>query len=158
MCSSLHLRALRVSVVNHPSTPDSNPRRITDSPWFWVYILSTGAMVALFVMDAKYTRSQDHEENVYLYGTRTLAKPADGGPSAKPFQAPKTDGANSQAAAPERAPLTVGPQPQTHSLLISLVPLRVITFVIMVVSCVMLQIGIIRARRASQVSSPTPQT
>jgi hypothetical protein len=126
---------------------------MTDSPWFWVYVLSTGAMIALFVMDAKYTHSQTHEEDVYLYGTRTLAKPADGGPSAKPYQPPKTDGADSQAATAERAPLTVGPQPQTHRLIISLVPLRVITFIVMVVSCVMLQIGVIRSRRAPKASS-----
>ncbi len=143
-------------MTTQSTTPESTPRRITDSPWFWVYILSTGAMVALFVMDAKYTRSQDHLENEYLYGTRTLARPADGGPSAKPFQAAKPQGDSSQPIESERAPLTVGPQPQTHALLISLVPLRVITFVIMVVSCVMLQIGIIRARRASSAVPANP--
>ncbi len=140
-------------MTTQSTTPESTPRRITDSPWFWVYILSTGAMVALFVMDAKYTRSQDHLENEYLYGTRTLARPVDGGPSAKPFQAAKPQSGDSPSIESERAPLTVGPQPQTHPLLISLVPLRMITFVIMVVSCVMLQIGIIRARRASKASS-----
>ena len=46
-----------------------------DSPWFWVCVFSTSAAVALFVMDGKYRHRQDHIENAYLYGTKTLAKP-----------------------------------------------------------------------------------
>jgi hypothetical protein len=46
-----------------------------DSPWYWVAIFSMSAAAALFVMDGKYGRRQDHLENEYRYATRSLAPP-----------------------------------------------------------------------------------
>ncbi len=44
-----------------------------DSPWYWGAMFSMSAAAALFVMDGKYQRRQDHLENEYRYGTRSLA-------------------------------------------------------------------------------------
>ncbi len=138
--------------------PAAPAPRITDSPWFWVYIFSTAAVLALFVMEGKYNHRQNHIEDEYLYGTRTLAKPADA--DAKMAQAARADSqkfdsqrsdsyqAKSQPADAERAPLAAGPQPLTHPLLISLVPLRVVAIAAMMVSCVGLQWSMFRGRRA----------
>ena len=113
---------------------------IADSPWFWVYVFSTSATVALFVMDGKYNHRQGHIEDEYRYGTKTLAKPS---PDAS-LSKPRAADAKSEPYGGESLPLTGGPQPLTHELLISLAPLRFLAISVMIVSCLALQWQVVR--------------
>ncbi|MDP6467939.1 MAG: hypothetical protein QF918_09375 [Pirellulaceae bacterium] len=36
----------------------SNPRSITESPWYWAYVFCTGGLIALVVMGPRYTQRQ----------------------------------------------------------------------------------------------------
>ena len=115
---------------------------ITDSPWFWVYIFSAAAAVALFVMGGKYSHRQGHIEDEYRYGTKTVAKPpADAAAAKPPASSAKTDDYGG-----ETAPLADGPQPPTHELLISLGPLRALAIIVMIVSCLALQWQVVKRR------------
>jgi hypothetical protein len=100
-----------------------------DSPWYWVCMFGVAAAVALFVMDGKYARRQDHLENEYRYGTRTAAP------------TPESDSS--------RAP---SPEPQAPTRLISLWPLRIAAIATTLISLVMLIRGS-RASRGSQSST-----
>jgi hypothetical protein len=103
-------------------------------------------------MDGKYQHRQTHLEDEYRFGTRTLEKPAgatlsDGsGREARGETATDSD----PTATAERAPLTAGPQPRTHELLISLWPLRAVLAIVMMVSCIALQWGYLRRRSAER--------
>ncbi|HEY2147516.1 MAG TPA: hypothetical protein VGH32_06240 [Pirellulales bacterium] len=110
-----------------------------DSPWFWVFVFSTSATVALFVMSNKYDHRQGHIEDEYRFGTRSLQKQSSA--TARP------SGSQSDAAELALDPAKVGPQPPTHDLLISLVPLRFIAIGAMIVSWIALQCRRIRAAR-----------
>jgi hypothetical protein len=119
-----------------------------DSPWFWVFVFSTSATVALFVMSNKYNHRQGHIEDEYRFGTRSLRKwPATANQSAATSAA--NSGANNPQgdAAPQSLDSAAGPQPPTHDLLISLVPLRFIAIGAMIVSWVALQLRRIRIAR-----------
>ncbi len=132
---------------NEPLSPAKPAAaKLTDSPWFWVYLFSSFAVLALFVIEGKFTRRQDHAENQYLYGTRTLDRPA-AATDSDAATAPTASKAIPNDKSGDRAPLTGGPQPLTHPLLISLIPLRIMAFVIMAISCVALQWQLIRNRR-----------
>jgi len=120
------------------------PPRRTDSVWFWVYLFSTAALVALFLMDEKYLHRQTHIEDEFRYGTRTLEKPT--GTAASEAAAQNTAPARDNS--PERAPLTGGQQPQTHEMLISLWPLRVVAGLVMLASWAGMQWDFARRRRA----------
>jgi hypothetical protein len=109
-----------------------------DSPWFWVFIFSTAATVALFVMGGKYNHRQGHLEDQYRFGTRTLQKPPAGGEQRPP---------NAQA---NLAPLDDGPQPATHELLISLAPLKFLAIAAMIVSWSILQWRRVRGAQAER--------
>jgi hypothetical protein len=111
---------------------------LTDSPWFWVYVFSAAAALALFLMGGKYEHRQGHIEDEYRFGTRTLAKPA---AAQEPASAPKSGEPLS-----ENAPLADGPQPPTHELLISLGPLRFAAIIVMMISCIALQWQLVRRR------------
>jgi hypothetical protein len=99
-----------------------------DSPWYWVAIFSMAAAAALFVMDRKYGRRQDHLENEYRYGTRSLA-PQEAKPQAEATTTPTSDlGSTSspQAGSP------------TSDRIISLWPLRIAAVSATLISLVML--------------------
>ena len=136
--------------VPSPATNDARSPRLGDSPWFWVYVFSTGAFAALMLMHTKYQNRQGHLERVYRYGTRTLERPPGAtlanptGDSAGHANAATDKPANNGL--PERPPLAAGPQPVTDEILISLLPLRVLTGIVMVVSCVALQWTYLRRR------------
>jgi hypothetical protein len=115
---------------------------LTDSPWFWVYVFSTAAALALFVMGGKYEHRQGHIEDEYRFGTRTLARPAADASSGASASVP-----TSGATIPENAPLAGGPQPPTHELLISLGPLRFAAIAVMIISCIALQLQLLWNRR-----------
>ncbi len=135
-----------MSPTQQPAAP-----RLTDSPWFWAYLFSTMGVVALFVMDGKYQHRQTHIEDEYRYATRNLAKPP--GATLSDPAPPTTLSPRSSAlspATPDKAPLSGGPQPLTHEMLISLWPLRLITVVAMMVSCVALQVSYLRRRKATR--------
>lgn len=128
-------------------TPTAEPRpRLTDSPWFWAYLFSAAAFVALLLMGGKYEHRQTHIEDEFRYGTRTLHR-SDG--TTLSDNTAHGDSSADKATtddAPDRAPLAAGPQPPTHEMLISLGPLRAITGVTMVVSCIALQWSYLRRR------------
>lgn len=133
--------------MNASSAPSkAEAPRLTDSPWFWVYLFSTGGFIMLMLMSTKYEHRQTHIEDEYRYGTRTLQRPAgatlpnDSAPSASEQKAEQA------ADAHDRTPLATGPQPPTHEMLISLEPLRVLTGIVMVVSCIALQVSYLRRR------------
>jgi hypothetical protein len=125
---------------------------MSDSPWFWVYLFSTTALLALFVMDGKYQHRQTHLEDEYRFGTRTLDKPA--GATLSDGSGREAKDGIVQSAAPSAdqstAPLSIGPQPRTHELLISLWPLRAVAAIAMIVSCLALQWGYLRRRMADR--------
>jgi uncharacterized membrane protein YhaH (DUF805 family) len=116
---------------------------MADSPWFWVCVFSMAATVALFVMDGKYGHRQGHIEDEYRFGTRTLQRPTLSGdklPSATSQSTDVTPGdRRTDADQSNLAPLDSGPQPATHELLISLVPLRFLAIATMIVSWIALQ-------------------
>lgn len=41
------------------------PRPITDSPWFWAYLFSTAALIALALIGPKFGRRQAHIEREF---------------------------------------------------------------------------------------------
>src|ERR1700676_1280331 len=139
------------------SAPDQSsvPPKLTDSPWFWVYLFSTMGVVVLFAMDAKYQHRQTHLEDEYRYATRTVAKPP-GATLSDPAQpaalAPPPPTAVRPVSA-EKSPLSSGPQPLTHELLISLWPLRLIAAVAMMVSCIALEWSYLRRRKAARAAA-----
>ncbi len=110
-----------------------------DSPWFWVFVFSTSATVALFVMSNKYDHRQGHIEDEYRFGTRSLQKQSSA--------TARSNGSQSDAAERALDPAEAGPQPPTHDLLISLVPLRFIAIGAMIVSWIALQWRRIRTAR-----------
>jgi FtsH-binding integral membrane protein len=70
---------------------------ITDSPWFWVLLFSSMAMVALLVMSHKYTRRQAIIERHYQANERVTEQfenkspdtaRTDDGQSPRPFASP----------------------------------------------------------------------
>jgi hypothetical protein len=149
------------SPVTKTTSETAEPRtRITDSPWFWVYLFSTGAFAALMLMQTKYHNRQGHLERVYRYGTRTLAKPAGAtlsngaglpAPIASPNAAATSDVADDSDASSaddsgEQPPFAAGPHPPAQKLLISLEPLRIIAGATMVVSFIALQWCYLRRR------------
>jgi hypothetical protein len=102
-----------------------------DSPWYWVCMFSMAALAALFVMDGKYGRRQDHLENEYRYGTRTV-EPGVGGRGSGVGANDGTgdsdrgtrDFANASLDSGDSSQ-TPGPRPLTPDRLISLWPLRI---------------------------------
>ncbi|HEX4000701.1 MAG TPA: hypothetical protein VHX65_19285 [Pirellulales bacterium] len=136
-----------------PTTPPQSPR-LTDSPWFWAYLFSTAGFVALLLMSGKYQHRQTHIEDEYRYGTRTLERPGGAtlsNPSATASQTGKPTRDTPLAGdKPDRSPISVGPQPSTHEMLIPLGPLRVLTGIAMVVSCIALQVSYLRRRAAAR--------
>jgi hypothetical protein len=149
--------------MSAPTTTTERPAlpRLTDSPWFWVYLFSTGAFAALMLMQTKYQNRQEHLERVYRYGTRTLDRPpgatlSDNTPhgvsDTVAANGAKSNGTVSNGTesddtdSSDRSPLAAGPQPSTQKMLISLVPLRVMTSIAMVVSFIALQWSYLRRR------------
>ncbi len=115
-----------------------------DSPWYWVAIFSMSAAAALFVMDGKYQRRQDHLENEYRYGTRSLASDSQVTPQADVESQPASDPQlpisarlDSPQADPGSTGLTAG-RPLTPDRLISLWPLRIAAIAATLVSMIML--------------------
>ncbi len=129
--------------------------RLTDSPWFWIYMFSTMALLMLMVMGPKYGHRQTHLEDEFRYGTRTLQRPGGAGSGSDP-DAERANAADDVTA--ERGPLSDGPQPLTHDMLISLWPLRALAAAVMVGSCVMLQWSFVRRRRSSGGFQPPRST
>ena len=138
------------------ATDQTAAPKLTDSPWFWAYVFSTMGVVALFAMDGKYQHRQTHLEDQYRYETRTLARPP-GATLSDPAQ-PTAQTPSSSALRPstsEKSPLSGGPQPLTHELIISLWPLRLIAAVAMMVSCVALQWSYLRRRKVARKATST---
>ncbi|HKD36486.1 MAG TPA: hypothetical protein VKB78_06785 [Pirellulales bacterium] len=124
-----------------------------DSPWFWVFVFSTSATVALFIMGTKYGHRQGHIEDEYRFGTRSLHKPTAAAHERAADSFTKRPASDSQSdAALAIDPSEVGPQPATHDLLISLVPLRFLAVGAMIVSWIALQLRRIRAARNQAVA------
>jgi uncharacterized membrane protein YhaH (DUF805 family) len=127
---------------------------MADSPWFWVCVFSMAATVALFVMDGKYGHRQGHIEDEYRFGTRTLQRPTLSGdklPSATSQSTDVTSGdRRTDADQSNLAPLDSGPQPATHELLISLVPLRFLAIATMIVSWIAIQWRRVREARGAR--------
>ena len=103
-----------------------------DSPWYWVCMFSMAAAAALFVMDGKYARRQDHLENEYRYGTRTLE------PGAQRALSTSMGSQGSGAEADAPAVPTSDLRPPTSDRLISLWPLRIAAICASLISAVML--------------------
>jgi membrane protein implicated in regulation of membrane protease activity len=129
-----------------------------DSPWYWGCVFSLFAVATLFVMDGKYTRRQDHLENEYRYGTRTVegpgAQPAlslpKGGQGLVTQEGTSESDVGSKGDAPQPPnsdlrPPTSDPRPPTPDRLISLWPLRIAAIGATLVSLAML----VRGRRTS---------
>ena len=52
---------------NEPTSPRKSPEsRLTDSPWFWAYIFSTAALIALALAAPKYSSRQTQLERRFL--------------------------------------------------------------------------------------------
>ncbi len=106
--------------------------------------------IVLLLMGDKYQHRQTHIEDEFRYGTRTLHR-SDGATLSDnmPTGSANADSAKNDDAF-DRAPLAAGPQPPTHQMLISLGPLRMITGIAMVVSCIALQLSYLRRRRKAK--------
>jgi hypothetical protein len=128
---------------------------MADSPWFWLFVFSTSATVALFVMGNKYGHRQGHIEDEYRYGTRSLQKPGSIAQStATQTKAPTAAGrAQTTDSVATLEPVGTGLQPPTHDLLISLVPLRFLAVGAMIVSWIALQWRRLRTARNSSAAA-----
>ena len=132
-----------------------------DSPWYWVAIFSMSAAAALFVMDGKYQRRQDHLENEYRYGTRSLSSDSQANPQAEAESQPASNTRlptsvrlDSPQADPGSTELTAG-RPLNPDRLISLWPLRIAAIAATLVSIAVL---ICRKPQRASRSSTTIET